>query len=293
MKKWLIIVLALPLAFFSCDIIDAPYVQTGPNGCSVTTPSFTPRSNPVKKVLIEEFTGHRCGNCPKAASEISNIIAAKGNQVVAIAYHSALSGYFTSPLPNGTMYSADYRTELSKELDQKYGISAAGLPNGMVNRRLVDGSSIVSLTKWSNTVNNFLAENQLIDIQLKVFYDPSDSSLCAFAYVQALEIIDNDLRLVMVLTESNVLGWQKDYTLAQEDIENYTHKHMLRAGITTVWGKALNNGKEVSAGQEFIEGYSIPLNLNSWNPANLSVVAYVYDYTTNEVLQAEEVKIMN
>lgn len=293
MKKWIYIGIFLSFLVLGCDIVDAPYVQMGPNGCSVSAPTFTPRANPQKKVLIEEFTGHRCGNCPKAAQEITNIINAKGEQVVAIAYHSSLSGYFTSPLSSGTKYTNDYRTELSKELDQKFGVSTAGLPNGLVNRRVVEGSNIVSLTKWNNTVTNFLAEEQSVDIQVKTFYDVNDSSLCSFAYVQILKPLTGDLRLVMVLTEDSIISWQKDYTLPDEDIEFYNHKHMLRAGITTVWGKALNGGEAVTQGKEFIEGYSIKIDLSKWNPQHLHVVAYVYDYTTNEVLQAEEVKIVN
>src|SRR5690606_41304744 len=68
---------------------------------------------------------------------------------------------------SGTKYTNDYRTELSKELDQKFGVSTAGLPNGLVNRRVVEGSNIVSLTKWNNTVTNFLAEEQSVDIDRK------------------------------------------------------------------------------------------------------------------------------
>ncbi|MBW7936215.1 MAG: hypothetical protein H3C71_03470, partial [Flavobacteriales bacterium] len=57
--------LILPLLFIilasSCDYIDPPYIQTGANGCTVAEPSFTPRTNPIRKVLVEDVTGHRCG----------------------------------------------------------------------------------------------------------------------------------------------------------------------------------------------------------------------------------------
>ena len=50
------------LAFHSCDVIDGNYMNSG-----VTNPVDT--SNVDKKILIEDFTGHRSPNSPSAASE--------------------------------------------------------------------------------------------------------------------------------------------------------------------------------------------------------------------------------
>jgi len=48
---------------YSCDVIEGDYMTVGTNNPDDTT-SF------VKKVLIEDFTGHRCPNCPSAAAEL-------------------------------------------------------------------------------------------------------------------------------------------------------------------------------------------------------------------------------
>ena len=53
----------------------------------------------TKKVLIEEFTGHRCTNCPAAAKEISAIQNIYGDQVIAIAIHPSGGFMFTQPDP--------------------------------------------------------------------------------------------------------------------------------------------------------------------------------------------------
>ena len=61
MKKYLFIT-SLIILSNSCDIVEGPYI-TDSN-------SYV---NPEKNVLIEDFTGHLCSNCPQAAREISAI----------------------------------------------------------------------------------------------------------------------------------------------------------------------------------------------------------------------------
>ena len=50
----------------------------------------------VKKVLIEEFTGVRCVNCPQGSAEIENLLSIHGDKLVAISIHA---GFFAPPYP--------------------------------------------------------------------------------------------------------------------------------------------------------------------------------------------------
>ena len=120
---------SLTLLLFGCDYVDAPYTVAGPNGCTVTQPDFTPRAAPVRKVLVEEFTGHRCGNCPRGAETITNLQNTNGEQVIGIAHHTYNLPQFTEPLANDTIanpelhYLYDFRTQESLDIDEKFGIN--------------------------------------------------------------------------------------------------------------------------------------------------------------------------
>lgn len=276
----------------SCDYVDAPYIQVGANGCTVAEPTFTPRTNPVRKVLIEDFTGHRCGNCPRAAEKLADIYNNHPDQIVAVAIHSELSGYFTAPLPGTGKYSYDFRTELGKAIDQKFGVSSAGIPNGTVNRKKINNSAVISFTQWENQVNQLLALPPDMDIQIKNFFDHTDSSLCSYVYVQALSNLTGSFKVVCYLIENDFINWQKDYNYPGEDIENYQHEHILRAPLSTTWGTLLADGS-ISAGQTFVNGYSIKFNMERWNPDNCYVIAFVYNENTDEVIQAEQQKVTN
>lgn len=293
------VLIGLMFVFSGCDYIDHPYTVPGPNGCTVAIPTFVPRSSPVKKVLVEDVTGHRCGNCPRAAETIETIKGTYGEQVVAIGLHSALSGTFTDPESTDTLinpslkYIYDFRTTVAQEIDATFGVSTIGLPNGMVNRKDFGGGEVVGYTTWSSHVSSLLATPQEMDIQIKSFYDTTTFSLCSFYFVEALTDLTGDYKICMFLTEDSIVKWQKDYMGSPStDISNYIHRHVLRASLNGTWGTPVNTGSAVASGAEYIDGFSITINPANWDVDHLYVVAFVYNAATYEVIQAEEMKVI-
>ncbi|MGB2413658.1 MAG: hypothetical protein ACPH9Q_08035, partial [Schleiferiaceae bacterium] len=62
--------LLLSLMTTQCDVIDQPFKNGGPQDTTSTAQ--------LRNVLIEDFTGHRCKNCPKASKEIEALVDAFG-----------------------------------------------------------------------------------------------------------------------------------------------------------------------------------------------------------------------
>ena len=86
MKKYLYFILSA-LAFTSCDVIG-------------DTERFTEIEMPVfeRRVLLEDFTGQKCRNCPKAHREISSLKEVYGDNLIAVSIHAggyALDGLKT------------------------------------------------------------------------------------------------------------------------------------------------------------------------------------------------------
>ena len=88
MKKIIsILVTGLIVSVYSCDKIEGPTRES----VSVdTTCQFTEdNSVPEKKVLVEDYTGHNCGNCPAGGVILNDSMRAKyGDRMVAIAVHA-------------------------------------------------------------------------------------------------------------------------------------------------------------------------------------------------------------
>jgi hypothetical protein len=88
MKNRLPAILALAVFISGCDEITGlkrqPVVTSPPPGDSV-----------VKKVLVEDYTGHTCGNCPAAARMLNDTIKPLyGDRLIVLGIHA---GYFAEP----------------------------------------------------------------------------------------------------------------------------------------------------------------------------------------------------
>ena len=130
------------LVFPSCDKVDEPYLK--PAGNSGPNPT-----EKVRKVLLEDFTGHKCPNCPEAADEASNLKAYYKEQLVLLTIHA---GTYSTPDESGE-FTADYETAEGTAIHDNFSVAGFGYPTGMVNRTEYKGSRILYLTDWQNAID--------------------------------------------------------------------------------------------------------------------------------------------
>lgn len=288
MKKY-ITLLSIILVITSCDIVDGPYITD--------SESYI---NPEKKVIIEDFTGHLCSNCPDAAREIAAIEDIYPNQIIGIAIHVSTS--FARPYPSSQApaFQYDFRTNWGKDWDATFGVSNIGLPRGMVNR-IGNDSPTLSKDEWAAAVANELKK----EIDFKIFISSNAASISITSEVQ--NNISGDYHLVVCLTENNIINWQKDGTT---NVEDYEHNHVLRTVLTN---ESLSVSTSYSLGQEIektinydlvsLEQFNIDYSNNTaesgngnaggWNTENMSIVAYIYNSSTQEIVQVEEAYLNN
>ena len=132
MKKLLLICCAFALFSLGCDEISPkinPIVDQG--DCPLVDESVV--SGQERQVLIEEFTGVRCVNCPAGSQAIEDLLAIPGERLVAISIHA--SGPFSPPYPE-SLY--DFQTPDGENLLNFLGIPL-GFPTAVVNRHQFAG----------------------------------------------------------------------------------------------------------------------------------------------------------
>ena len=296
MKKYCTIILFILLYISSCDIVETPYMNTE-NISQIDTNS----NNYVKKVLIEDFTGHLCPNCPQAATEIEAIHDIYGEQIIAIAIHVTKSFARPYPASQAPNFQYDFRTSWGDDLDNLFDISSAGLPRGMVNRTGYPDNHKLGKDEWANAVTNELNK----EINFGIMINSSNNNINITT--QVLNNISGSYNLVVCLTESGIINWQKDGT---ENIENYEHNHILRSVLLD---EALSSNINYETNQEIqknitynlteLEEYNIDYSTNvaelgngnagNWNSNNMSIVAYIYNTNTKEVVQVEQNNLNN
>ncbi len=228
-----------------------------------------------QKVLIEDFTGARCNNCPKAHRELTNLLSVYGEQLVGVAIHY---GFFAMPL--SPEFPTDFRTEAGDAIGEAF-LGTASLPKGLVNR-VGDGSpSYSEYGAWGAQVDDLVNQDAKVGIALSAGIE--DNNINADIYIKGFENIDNPLKVQAFITESDIESPQLD---GHETTEDYIHNHVLRASMNGNWGEDLTNGA-FAKGQIVNKVLTMPVS-SEWNTEHLSLVVFVYDDVTKQILQVEE-----
>lgn len=273
-RNALLSLLALAAGLSACDFVDGPKVDLS---------GFPPSGN---KVVIEDFTGHQCGNCPRAHEKAVELKAAYGENLIVIAVHA---GGFARVNAN-TGYGTDFTTDMGDELEAYYDADLVGLPVGLVNRRPVGGSPMIRYPNWSSAISTILAEAPKLDINLAASYDDATRTVSVAADLEYYSDASGH-QIVAVLTEDSIVSKQADYSLpAPSSIPDYVQMHVLRKSITPgTWGESIKSGP-IFAGEKLTKTFTTPLD-SAWDAHHCDVVVYVIDNTTKEILQAEITKL--
>lgn len=266
--------------FVSCDIVEAPYEET---------PDI-PDTNTVElkqNVLMEDFTGHVCGNCPEGTVILRQLEATYGERLIVISVHAG-----TLSWPQPPDYPTDFRTTEGNLLNSTFKNDLIGLPNGHVNRVPGPKGIVHDKDSWAEAVAAQLNAIPTVDLKLARAYDSTTRTVILDVDVKYLEAGTADDNIVAVLTESNIISDQKDYDSIPQHIENYEFDNVLRSSFNGVWGEPLSTtviAKGTTIKKQLT--YTLPAD-KSWVPANCDVVVYVHRHnTTKQVLQAQKVSL--
>lgn len=277
MKRFLLIFSIISSLYFtSCNKINEPYTLPVPV-----------KDWYGKKVLLEDYTGHKCQNCPAAAAIAANIKEQYGEKVIVLAVHA---GSFAKPTPPN--YPEDFRTSAGEVWNDFFGISLAGNPNGLVNRKGYPGLHIIAPGEWSSKIGATLSEIPEVEIIANTTYNPLDSSVSGKINFKFLKTIKKKLKYQIIISEDSIIAPQLNATTL---IPNYLHRHMMRASVNGPWGNDLTDGNSFNLiDSEISKTYLHSLKateLVKYKIKDCSIIVYVYDDTTKEILQAEEIHI--
>jgi len=283
MKKITTVVCALVVAcclLAGCDKIEGDYYEiVNQEEVTVTFPDINP-ATVYRKMLVEEFTGHRCTNCPQGHQILENLHQQYGDTLVTVGIH-----YGALAKPVGSLFSYDFRTEAGDEIGDAYVIDA--IPAAIMNRNYKAGGWMRD--QWANVIRDIDRSQVPAAVQLINEYNPDNMTLKANVKVTLLQNYTNPLRVVIFLLEDGIVKPQKD---GSQDIEDYVHNHVLRAALTDPFGFILANNKlDWSSGDTETYAVSIKMADTDWTPENCSVVAFLYDPINNDVLQVEQVAV--
>lgn len=227
-------------------------------------------------ILIEDFTGQACVNCPTATDIIEELQAAySADTIIAVAIHSGGLGVKPSEKhPDGLA------TDLGDRYYNYWKIEYQ--PMGVIDRS--DGPQ--DKDWWTAKVNWDMQQPQpsKVNIDVETTFDEVSRTLDIEVDVIAAEN-DTEGKLQLWITEDNIVAFQD---MPQEKgggtKADYVHNHVLRDAVNGDWGE------DVSLKEGSSKHFSHTYRVNTaWKAADLAVVAFVYN--SDGVVQAKRHKL--
>ncbi len=287
MKKNILSITGLTLVSFILIALISSCKEVGPE-INLTENAYetyleTPEAAQNKIVLIEDFTGAACVNCPVAHEAIAAAIAAHPGQVAAIAEYN----YFGDPL----YIDQILLTPEAEALDDDYLGPVSGHPASFIDR--VDFSSDGYLAEPPENIGSYatqrLSEIPPCNIYAVKSYDAATRALHLTVTIKYTSDVNLTNHISVSLTESGIIAAQ--IVSGVGEVEDYVHNHVLRKMLTYYAGD--NLPEENVAGRVYVFEYTTVL-ADNWDADNMTAVIFVHNFESDnkEVLQAAELKIM-
>lgn len=269
--KFLMIPATLSLAFISvsCDNVDENNRYEG-----IEKPVLPPHSVP-KTLLIQEFTGNMCTNCPQGAAQIHNIQEEYPGQVIAVGLHPAGGGPNTEPI--GTQ---DFRCQEAQVLFEYF------LPSGFPCAVFNGETKSTRFALWYGIAAEMLSQEANMTIDAVSKYDSSSRNVTVDYTVTPTADLSGDYSVMVWIMENDIVGFQLDGGTL---LDNYVHNHVLRASLNGDWGVKLPanlyNG-------ESIDGSASMIIDQNWVAENCQIIVYVFQTNNKYVEQSTLIDVI-
>jgi hypothetical protein len=261
--------------------------------CSICLPAFLYAQAPVKRVLLEQYTGAWCGWCVDGSVVMEDLMERYPDQVIGLKIHQGDA------------------MEIPKVMKDTLGSFVSGYPAGSIDRVLFSGQSKIGVSRnlWSTFVMQQMAKPADVDVKvININYDPSTRKITADVEATFVKSLSGDIRLNLIVAEDSVIGTGSTYDQRNfisnnssfvghpyyskpDPIKSYAHRAVVRAYLGGAWGvKGIVPGV-ITPGTPYKTtfSYTVP---SSYKAENITLVATVQKYGTatnqKEILNAAE-----
>lgn len=278
MKAFSFLLLATAsLTWVSCQKELGPVIDFSVPGSTAvdTTYEAAPEAATPKRVLIEEFTGVTCPNCPAGHRAIKTMIDANPGRISAIGYQPFNIAQ-ANPAPET---HSDNRTQKATDLGKSFG-GVPYLPCATFNRVPEEGEFLRARPYWTTMLDNRLKESAPMNMTLASTYDSSNRELKVTVRVAYTAEVATKHRLTVALTEDNIIDAQEESLPGGGPIithPDYEHTHVFRDFLSSVTGDNVLDSIAVKRpGRVYERRYTLKLD-SKWNAANCAVTAFVHN----------------
>ena len=260
-------------------------------GCRENQPTYE-LVGPVdteRVVLVEEFSGARCPNCPQGTQELENLKSIYGVGVVIVSIHA---GDFAFKYDDSRF---DFTTAGGDDIFQLLG-APIGYPSAVINRVVPAGQNSFQTfsSKWASVIDDEVNKEQTVSISAEHSYDRDARDLSIDITTTSFVDIPMSTYLTVLLKEDGIVDPQADRTAETGIVSDYVHKDVLRTVLSDFRGDLLADRLIAFTPEVMTYTYTLPTQDGWWNDEQIQIVAFVSinDGDLIEVLQAFEVDLL-
>lgn len=251
------------MAVCSCDKIDEPLKPYTPMGGG-------------KTVLIKDFTGARCVNCPAAAEVAHELQHQLGEDRVFIM--SVHAGFLAQPLGS----FPDFTTE---EGTVWYNNNSSNPLFSVDQVSLTDGNTLF-VEQIDQPVSEGIAGTQLFEVNVTNEYDESTRLLKVNSSYNVTSDSDAKYYATVCLLEDSIVGRQ----VVPGGIDTaYVFRNVFRGTLNGADGELVSDGP-VYVNDAFATTNTMVLD-PAYNDDQCYIMTYIYDYASGKIVQTAMKKV--
>ena len=230
-----------------------------------------------KTVLIKDFTGARCVNCPAAAEHAHNLQHQLDEDHIFIL--SVHAGFQAQPMGSFPNFLTDEGTAWYNNHDSN--------PLFTVDHVALTEGNTLNDAQIDAPVAEALLEEQSFEIVVGPSYDAATRQLQVQVQAVALNDLDGEFYITVCLVEDHITGWQ---TIPGGVDKEYDFRNVFRGTLNGAYGEAFED-LHVDADDTFYFSYNTEINAD-FNADECYLIVYVYDKSQdNKILQTAVKKI--
>lgn len=261
-----------------------------PVTASDTTYMATPETAMPRNVLVHEYTGVRCTNCPGGASILKALEEANPGRIVVMGVHS---GALTSPIEGESQYN--FVTQDATDLMTFFNDEPPKPQAAIDQVKQSSGKYFVTTGFWQGQINGRLTIPSKENITITSDYNDATRQAIITVRIAYTATETKKQKLMVGILEDGIIDAQM---YPDSTSLHYTHNHVLRDLLTIYSGTSILDNVDKVPGRVYERTFIYDVNAD-WNAENCRIVAYVFNNELNnnneydyEVGQATEAHLV-
>lgn len=220
----------------------------------------------TKRVVLEEFSGQRCPNCPTGYNIVKKLLIDYPDNFVSVNIQA------------GPLSTADLKIEDGQKLWDYFRIP--NQPQAVIDRK--DNKKIFSTGSWASEVKAQIDQGAIVAIDANVSLN--DRNLTAEISLDFSQAVSEELKIIGYITENNIIAFQANAG------NSYSHQHVLRSIATNSHLGDKIEGNSFATNQTYTHTISTTVP-SGVKVANAQLVIILAKVSNDEALNALEKKL--